>query len=652
MGRAEGARESALAGMAVVALVVALFALNPAGLAFSLREAVFDRLAGAFPRQGPDMQVLMVDIDRASLEKLGAWPWPRARIAALIEKAAEAKPRAIAVDVLLEGEDRNGPRAAMTRIARETGRPDVAALAAEVPDDDAALNDSLDNGTPVVLGLGIQPEARRDVATFPPLVLATVSEAPLDLAPVRVEALTGPAAAMADAAAGLGVLSLDTDIDGRLRRVPLLLDVGGRGGAGQTFAGFALETVRVLEGAGTVIVDPAARRLEIGTAQIAIERDALMRLYPRAPSYWQSHVRPAHAVLAQGLGKLGENTVVLIGASAPEAGAYLPGAITGAVSTLQVQAEAVDQLRSGIALKRVPFAPWSELAAALIAGLIAALAAARLSPLRASVVGAGLVAVVAIASFLLFREALLLADAMPAVFAVLGGAGAASIAAHNRMRSNRALVEARFARYLAPAVVEMLAREPHRLRIEGERREVTALFTDLEGFTSFGERTAPEPFIETLNDYFEMIAKIAVEHGGMVDKIVGDAVHVFFNMPLDQPDHAQRAVDCARAIHKATTAYQNEERQKALGFGRTRIGVDTGQATVGDVGGPGKLDYTAHGEAVNRAARLQNLARDISSGVLIGQGTVRRLVSRDGLVSAGKVTPRGQSEEHEVFTFA
>jgi len=73
---------------------------------------------------------------------------------------------------------------------------------------------------------------------------------------------------------------------------------------------------------------------------------------------------------------------------------------------------------------------------------------------------------------------------------------------------------------------------------------------------------------------------------------------------------------------------------------------------VGDVGGPGKLDYTAHGEAVNRAARLQNLARDISSGVLIGQGTVQRLVSRDGLVSAGKVTPRGQSEEHEVFTFA
>ena len=76
------------------------------------------------------------------------------------------------------------------------------------------------------------------------------------------------------------------------------------------------------------------------------------------------------------------------------------------------------------------------------------------------------------------------------------------------------------------------------------------------------------------------------------------------------------------------------------------------EATVGDVGGPGKLDYTAHGEAVNRAARLQNLARDFSSGVLIGQGTVQRLASRGGLVSAGKVTPRGQSEEHEVFTFA
>lgn len=649
--RREGLREAFLAGLAAALAVIAVFVADPGGFAFGLREAVFDRLVAAFPRQGPDMNVVVVDIDRESLDAMGAWPWPRARIAALIAKVAEAKPRAIAVDILFEGEDRNGPRAAVSRIARETGRGDLAAQADDLPDDDKALAASLDGGAPVVLALGVALDRRSQVTTFPPLVLATARETTLDLAPPRVQALSGPPAALTDGAAGLGVLSLDVDRDGRLRRAPLLLDVGGRG-AGQTFAGLALETLRVFEGAGTVIVDPMARQFEIGATRVAFERDGLMRLFPRAPGYWDSRRISARQAMAAGISGAGENAVVVIGSSAPEAGAYLPGAVGGAVPTLHVQAEAIDQLRAGVALLRIPFTPWSEWTAALAAAALAALAAAALSPLRAMFATMALAMVSLVTSLLLFRHGLLLADAMPALFALVAGAGAASIASHNRMRANRALVEARFARYLAPAVVEMLAREPHRLRIEGERREVTALFTDLEGFTAFGERTAPEPFIETLNDYFEIIAKIAVEHGGMVDKIVGDAVHVFFNMPLDQPDHAERAVRCARAIHAATEAYGNEERQKRLNFGRTRIGVDTGQATVGDVGGPGKLDYTAHGEAVNRAARLQNLARDIASGVLIGDGTANRLASRDGLVSAGKVTPRGQSVEHEVFTFA
>jgi adenylate cyclase len=203
-----------------------------------------------------------------------------------------------------------------------------------------------------------------------------------------------------------------------------------------------------------------------------------------------------------------------------------------------------------------------------------------------------------------------------------------------------------------PAVVDILAREPERLRIAAQRREVTAIFTDLEGFTSFSERTPPADLIATLDVYFEMLAAIIVDHGGMVDKIVGDAIHAFFNMPLDQADHAERAVRCARAMHAATENFRNAPRQKALALGRTRIGVDTGWASVGDVGGRNKLDYTAHGEAVNRAARLQGLAREVESGVLIGSGTVAKLPTREGLRSVGEMTPRGLSQAQEVFTFA
>ncbi len=645
----EGQREAIFTGLLSIALVLALFMANPGGLAFAARESLFDRYMIAFPRSGPATDIIAIDIDSASLEKLGAWPWQRAQIAALIEKVAHERPRAIAMDILMEGQDRNGSRSVISRIANQEGRSDLLEIAKTFPDDDAAFSAAIDKGIPVVLGLGISE--RPSAVKYAPLVLAANHDNPIDLAPVRIGGLLGPPLQAADAAAGLGLLSLDTDIDGRLRHIPLLFDVTEKG-AGAVYSGFALETVRSAEGASTVGIDSNARQLEIGRYKIATSRDSLLRLYPRKPDFWRAHIVPAWKALEGALTNIGENTIVLIGSSAPEAGAYLPGAVQGAISTLQVQTQSVDQILSGTAPQRILYAPWSEYTLAIVAGIVATTAAIFLSPLFVALA----VSVLALAcvglSAAVFLHATILIDILPALATTAFAAATASASVHNRVRANRTLVEARFARYLAPAVVEILARNPQLLRIEAQRREVTALFTDLEGFTSFGERTPPALLIATLNDYFEMIAKIAVEHGGMVDKIVGDAVHVFFNMPLDQPDHAQRAVRCAREIYQATREYQQQDRQIELGFGRTRIGVDTGFATVGDVGGRAKLDYTAHGEAVNRAARLQSLARDVESGVLIGAGTVNSIGSAEGLQSVGKATLRGLSQEQDIYTFA
>ena len=648
-GRVEGFREAMVAGLLAVTFLLALSAANPGGLAFTAREALFDRMMMFFPRGGPGANIIAIDIDGPTLERLGPWPWQRARIAALIERAAQAKPRVIALDILFEGPDRTGPRSVIARIAEQENRPDLRQAAQSFPDDDAAFAASIGKGVPVVLGLGIG--GRPSGENYPPLVLAANHDQPIGLAPARISGVLGPPAQASDAAAGLGVLSLDTDADGWLRRVPLVFEAVQEREA-RIFAGFALESIRAAEGAGTVILNAESGNFEIGAARVATARDGMMRLYPRPANYWKDRIIPAWQALEATPAIINGNTIVVIGSSAPEAGAYLPGAVLGAVSTLRVQTEAIDQMLTGSAPQRTPWAPLSELALALLAGLLAIMAAVLLPPLFAALTLAGIVLACLAGSLAAFLHSGLLADVLPAIFAAILGAGAASTTVYNRVRANRTLVEARFARYLAPAVVDILARNPQRLRIEGERREVTALFTDLEGFTAFGERTPPAQFIATLNEYFEIIAKIAVDHGGMVDKIVGDALHVFFNMPLDQPDHAERAVRCARAIHAATLDYQQRERQTALGFGRTRIGVDTGFATVGDIGGRDKLDYTAHGEAVNRAARLQSLARDIASGVLIGQGTVQRLPSMEGLQSAGKATPRGLSEEQPVYTFA
>ena len=162
------------------------------------------------------------------------------------------------------------------------------------------------------------------------------------------------------------------------------------------------------------------------------------------------------------------------------------------------------------------------------------------------------------------------------------------------------------------------------MKLSGERREVTVLFTDVEGFTRMTQRADPEQLIAVLDSYFEELAALVVAHGGMVDKIVGDAVHALFNAPVELADHSRRAADCAIAISDWSKQYQRRPEPAALGFGRTRIGVETGLAVVGDVGIQAKLDYTAHGDAVNVTARLEAANKELGSAICVGPTAAAR----------------------------
>ena len=172
-------------------------------------------------------------------------------------------------------------------------------------------------------------------------------------------------------------------------------------------------------------------------------------------------------------------------------------------------------------------------------------------------------------------------------------------------RRREAFVRSRLEQHLAPAVVRRILERPGMLKLSGERREVTALFTDVEGFTALTRRIDPAILVNALDHYFEGMATIIIAHGGMIDKIVGDAVHALFNAPNDLKDHPQKAVECAIALRSWSEAFRHRPEVAMIGFGRTRIGIETGPAIVGDVGIRAKLDYTAHGDAVNLAARLE-----------------------------------------------
>jgi len=223
-----------------------------------------------------------------------------------------------------------------------------------------------------------------------------------------------------------------------------------------------------------------------------------------------------------------------------------------------------------------------------------------------------------------------------------------SIISYAVTRRREASVRSRFEQHLAPAVVRRVLEMPTSTKRRSEQREVTALFTDLEGFTAMTHRADPAILVSTLDSYFEGMANIIVTHGGTIDKIVGDGLHALFNTPNDLEDHPGRAVECAIALRSWTEFFRRRPEVATIDFGRTRIGIETGLAIVGDVGIHAKLDYTAHGDAVNVAARLERANKELGSSICIGPVAASRC-DQSLLRPLGKITVRGRDDAMAVF---
>lgn len=207
------------------------------------------------------------------------------------------------------------------------------------------------------------------------------------------------------------------------------------------------------------------------------------------------------------------------------------------------------------------------------------------------------------------------------------------------------------------AKVLQLIEQPDLLRLRGERRELTVLFSDVAGFTALSEALPPTTLVHVLSRYLEGMTGLILAHGGSVNKYLGDGIMALFGAPVAQADHAARAVRCALALDAFAEAFRQTATDadgRAVGFGQTRIGVHTGEATVGNFGSAAKLEYTAIGDVVNAAARLEGLNRFFGTRVAVG-GATREQVLRGadagelGFRPMGEVVVKGKSEALPVF---
>lgn len=556
----------------LAALAALALALSPAWVT-RWQEIGFDTLIRLTPAPSRDADPPVIVVDIGATDDKGQ-NWDRTSSARLAAEIAKAGPAVVAWDIVFAGNC-----------------------------DDSTANLALAVGlsrAPTVLGFllsgsgpAIQPAST---------IAVTDSAAPLLWAAPAAET---PCPAFA-ATSRLASLSLPGDAAARVRMVPAAVLA-----AGIPWPSLPVEAVSLAQSLPTPLVNED--QLLLGTFRLPLAEAAMLRFRPSAAAPRAARTLAASDVLSgTGVERLA-GAIVLVGSSLPARGGLRPTAVDPLYPSVQIAADLTEGLLAGRLPHRAKPAALAEALVLFVAATALAAMIAFWPPLRTVTAALCLSlgwCLVAAATHAVTGQ--LLDPVLPPLALTVATTAGLVLQAATTYRAERVL-RGRMGQLLPAAVVSRLIDEPNLLRLKGERREVTALFTDLEGFSAMTNSIEPEALIATLDRYFTVVSAVVLRHGGMIDKIVGDAVHALFNAPLDQPGHVDAALAAAAEIVAETEALR-----PLLGIGRTRVGVETGPAILGDVGSGARIDYTAHGPAVNLAARLQEAGKTLGPAVTVG----------------------------------
>ncbi len=584
-------------------------------------------MSRAMPKPPSTEEVTVVLIDDESLSRLKErWPIDRARWAQLIDVLAGMSPAAIGIDAWFENP---APRPEV-ELARdvvdrlddsdceEEDTEEVVTFLeklAKARDGDRRLAEAIANAGVVTLGFACQAEvedARQDSRVEGLTTVEGVPETHGHLVPCPH--LTGSFPALTSVAHGQAALTVAYDADGRIRRYPYVVRGGGQPRPSLALA--LAQTTRPAE------AEAMTRR--------ALARDRAAPLLWYRPSARFRHVRFSDVLEAgadsKALAEAVRGRIVLVGVSALGTEDFVDAPLEGDVPGVFVHANAVANLLADAAIATEgPLVRGVTGAGALLLALLAFALRKRERPsqvLSAAVVVFVLWSAAAVA-------ALRAGYAIPIVPMWLGVLGLAGVRLYFRyQRSEAARRQAReirraFDQYLAPEVVEALVEAPERLRLGGERREITAFFSDIKGFTTISETMDPADLVQLLNECLGTMTTVILEEGGIIDKYIGDAIVAMFGAPFDQPDHAAKACRAAVRCQEALDGLREDWAARGLPDVRVRIGLNSGPALVGNLGSDQRYDYTMVGDTVNLAARLEGINNVYGTWIMCGDETAR-----------------------------
>lgn len=651
-----------LISLVVLGAVLALRVADPAPIA-QMRLAVFDTYQRIKPRRYEAAPVRVVDIDNESLARIGQWPWPRTKIAALVEHLTAMGAATIAFAVIFAEPDRTSPARVMTAWPQTSDIRRLAGTLSKLPDHDDLLADAI-SVAPVVVGFA--PESSAETPPPPAKFgFAYSGSNPTPSLEDHVSAIAN-LPRLQEAASGSGSLATGVDPDGLVRRIPLVVRI-----ADNIYPSLGVEALRVAQGATTIIAkssdagDTSSNRyayltdLKIGGYAIptGTQGEVWLHFTRSVPERTVSAWRVFEDNPASLKPKM-EGHIVVVGASATGLQNSKATPLNPLEAGAVIHAQALEQMLLGRFLQRPGWAGGLEI---IIVVLLYGISASLL------VLGSGLllgglasaIAIVSIwsASWIAFSRAGMLLDPLYPTLSVLLIVLIVSSLQYLTSEQERRRVRAAFSRYLAPVLVERLARNPEGLKLGGETRELTLMFCDIRGFTSIAETMTAEELTHFVNRFLTPMSEVILNEGGTIDKYMGDAVMAFWNAPLNVAAHhlagCRAALEMGRRLEEMNISWRAEAERTGKTYVPVQIGIglNSGPCCVGNLGSEQRFDYSALGDTVNVASRLEQQTRVYGVDIIVGEDT-QRFTGKLAYLELDRVRVKGRKGALSIFCLA
>ena len=581
-------------------------------------------------RKDVSQDIGVVTIDEKSIEKYGQWPWKRDVLAQIITDLRQAGVGIIMIPILFSEEDRLGGDDALAKVLKNNG-----VVIAQV-------------GTSGVDRNAVDRGVARVGNPFPYLF--------------EWEGMLGPIKKLGESADGVGVINTAPEIDGVVRRIPLIMKIerilGISGGLSygqisnvvedKTYPTMAIEVIRVATGAPSYQIKSG----EGGIIAVRVPGYPIIYTDPNARVWlhWNKEFETISASESD-FSKF-EGRSVIIGTTAEGLGSIIATPV-GEKYDYELSASTLQTVLDGKQINRYDISLFVELVVSVLLGILVILIA-RFTPYW--FVGTSMIVLYGaslVVACYLFNKHLILSD-ISWIIIVITIVGMHSI--FNRFILEFKLkqqIRKQFETYLDPRQVAELQKDPSKLKLGGVRKEMSFLFMDIVGFTPISEyyknKDDPEGLVEVINDYLNRMTKIVLDNGGTVDKYMGDCIMAFWNAPLDCEDHAEMAVKTAIECAEETDRLKEDFKAKGLPDINIGSGVNTGTCIVGNMGSDTRFDYSVIGDAVNLAARLEATTRNYKEedgsivSTLYSSHTMEKLKNIES-IEVDKIKVKGKDE--------